>query len=110
MTRLTYRDTDEYVRHEVGKVALSVSTNRIGITALKAAALLSGRKVDRTGRGLIVEVYPAAALCRWGFDPFEHESQKVKLSYKGTKRIVQRRRLVEAIRLQTPWLRASLDQ
>ena len=27
-----------------------------------------GESVDRSGIGKVVEVYPAAALCRWGFE------------------------------------------
>jgi predicted nuclease with RNAse H fold len=44
------------------------------VTAMRCALLLtrlasSGVAVDRAGRGLVVEVYPAAALRAWGFEP-----------------------------------------
>jgi hypothetical protein len=107
-SRLYHRETDKYVRREVKKVPLSVSTDRIGVPALRAAAILSGRKVDRSGEGLIVEAYPAAALCRWGFDPFEHDGVSAKLSYKGQKGGSVRGHLATAIRAATaPWLLAT---
>jgi hypothetical protein len=48
-------------------VPLSVATNRIGLAATRCAGLLArlaadGRPVDRAGTGVVVEVYPAAAL------------------------------------------------
>lgn len=51
---------------------LSVSTDLIGVPALRAAAILSelsrkGVPVDRAGEGRLVEVYPAASSVRWGF-------------------------------------------
>ena len=48
---------------------LSVSTDRIALPAMRAAALLS-RLPERPrldGSGVVVEVYPAATLRRWGF-------------------------------------------
>jgi hypothetical protein len=49
---------------------LSVSTDKLGVTAMRCAHLLhrwsAGKAIDRTGRGRFVEVYPAAALARWG--------------------------------------------
>lgn len=38
--RLRYRETDRYIRETVGVVPLSVSTDRIGVTAMRAAELL----------------------------------------------------------------------
>ncbi|MCA2213103.1 DUF429 domain-containing protein [Jidongwangia harbinensis] len=68
---LAYRLTDEIVRAETGLVPLSVSADRIAHAAFRCAALLArlaaeGRPVDRCGDGVVVEVYPAAALRRWG--------------------------------------------
>ncbi|MER6125180.1 DUF429 domain-containing protein [Streptomyces sp. NPDC001795] len=50
---------------------LSVSTDLLGVVALRAAYLLdalaaSGVAVPRDGSGPVAEVYPAAALRRWG--------------------------------------------
>jgi predicted nuclease with RNAse H fold len=68
---LSYRLTDEHVRAALSMIPLSVSTYRIGVTAMRSArlqALLAarGQRVDRTGTGLVVEVYPAAGLRCWG--------------------------------------------
>jgi predicted nuclease with RNAse H fold len=73
---LRFRETDLYVRDTVGQTPLSVSTDRIGVTAMRCVRLLNratqelgldGGALDRIG-GRIVEVYPAAALRSWGFD------------------------------------------
>jgi Protein of unknown function (DUF429) len=68
---LRYRLTDEVVRQRVGWWPLSVSTDLIGVPAMRCAGLLdalavAGRPVDRAGGGRVVEVYPAAALKHWG--------------------------------------------
>jgi hypothetical protein len=52
---------------------LSVAADKLGVTAMRCAHLLStwaaaGSSVDRTGRGTLVEVYPAGALVRWGLN------------------------------------------
>jgi predicted nuclease with RNAse H fold len=70
--RLAYRDTDRSVREQTGRWPLSVSTDRLGLTAMRCAGLLarlahSGVVVDRAGAGLVVEVYPGASLRLWGF-------------------------------------------
>jgi hypothetical protein len=67
--QLRFRRTDLHVQRETGKWPLSVSTDRIGITAFRAARLLSESNADRTGAGALVEVYPAAALRRWDLEP-----------------------------------------
>jgi hypothetical protein len=67
---LRYRRTDLWLWRELGtSPPLSVSTDRLALPAMRAAALLS-RLPDRLPRdnsGVIVEAYPAAALRRWGF-------------------------------------------
>ncbi len=67
---LSFRTTDLIVAQT--RRPLSVSTDRIGVTTMRCAYLLSqwsqDEPVDRTGWGRFVEVYPAAALCRWGLD------------------------------------------
>jgi hypothetical protein len=68
-TELSYRATDRVTMRT--RRPLSVSTDRIGVTAMRCAHLLhrwarDGERVDRTGAGRFVEVYPAAALIRWG--------------------------------------------
>lgn len=70
--RLRMRATDIWVWRRHGRRPLSVSTDLIGVTALRAVqiqrmmAAATGRPVDRTGAGLVVETYPAAALAAWG--------------------------------------------
>jgi predicted nuclease with RNAse H fold len=69
--RLAYRETDRYVRSITGRWPLSVATDRLGMTALRCSGLLarlqeSGVEIDRSGEGLIVEVYPGATLRIWG--------------------------------------------
>jgi Protein of unknown function (DUF429) len=65
---LRFRDTDRNVWEKTGGWPLSVSTDRIGVTAFRAARLLSP-DVDRAGSGRFVEVYSAAALRRWNLIP-----------------------------------------
>lgn len=71
--RLAYRETDRHVRTLTGRWPLSVSTDRLGLTAMRAAGLLSklaqsGVQINRTGTGLVAEVYPGATLRMWGFE------------------------------------------
>ncbi len=68
---LRLRATDEAVVTAIGITPLSVSSDRIGVTAMRAALLLDqlarqGVDVRRDGSGRVAEVYPAAALRRWG--------------------------------------------
>lgn len=69
--RLRYRVTDLAVI-AAGAHPLSVSTDRIGVAAMRGALLqhmlgAAGLPVDRSGvTGRIVEAYPAAALQAWG--------------------------------------------
>ena len=68
---LRLRETDQALRERLGIIPLSVSTNMLGVTALRAARLLDrlrdeGTPVDRSGRGTICEVYPAASRTAWG--------------------------------------------
>jgi hypothetical protein len=96
-----YRRTDVHVRDKVGLAPLSVSTDRIGIPAMRAAALLATirPRVPLDGSGRIVEVYPAAALRRWGLSWRQ---------YKGSDHAEERRALVEAFAARTgDWLALS---
>lgn len=74
---LRFRATDRVTMQT--RQPLSVSTDRIGVTAMRCALLLhrwsQDKPIDRTGAGRFVEVYPAGALRRWGLDPS---------GYKGT--------------------------
>ena len=69
--RLAWRRTDEEVRQRTGLIPLSVAADRIGHAAMRCAGLLArlageGPAADRSGAGVVVEVYPAASLKIWG--------------------------------------------
>ena len=89
---LSYRRTDLFVRDAAGLWPLSVSTDRIGIVAFRAARLLAllrpGAAATRDGSSGIIEVYPAAALRRWGL-PFRQ--------YKGADGMPVRRSIVDGL-------------
>jgi len=97
---LTQRETDRVIQR-FGRQPLSVSTDRIGIVAMRFAGIADalarrGHPVDRTGRGVVAEVYPAAALRAWG------------LSDRGYKRNEQApalAALVDGLVERIPWLR-----
>ena len=86
------RATDRHIQRKdvLGMSPLSVSTDWIGIPAMRAAALLSRlpERVALDGSGKVVEVYPAAALRRWGL-PFR--------LYKGKKNAEARGELVDEL-------------
>jgi predicted nuclease with RNAse H fold len=99
--RLTLRRTDEVVRHATGLIPMSVSADRIAHPAMRCAALLArlqrcGQPVDRCGGGVLVEVYPAASLKRWGLP---HRG------YKRTRNAANLGFAVDALRHAAPWLR-----
>jgi predicted nuclease with RNAse H fold len=68
-----YRMTDMHVERVLGstkkknKRPLSVSADKLGRTAIRAAQLFRKLQLsdDRSGRDKVVEVYPAAALALW---------------------------------------------
>jgi predicted nuclease with RNAse H fold len=103
---LQYRATDRAVRESTGLWPLSVSSDRIGVTAMRAARLLGklaiqGTPVVRDGSGKLVEVYPAAALKQWRLP---------STGYKGTSKAEPRAKLVQQLRDRTrTWLTASDD-
>lgn len=96
--RLAYRETDRQVRAVTGRWPLSVATDRLGVTALRAAGLLSrlaaaGVDVDRSGQGSVVEVYPGASLRLWSLHTAGYKTST-------DARAVLLRALLEA----APWL------
>jgi hypothetical protein len=91
-----------------GRPPLSVSADKISVCAMRCAELLnalaSDGAIDRTGSGIAVEVYPAAALRQWGFEP---------RGYKGAKPEQQekRRKLVEKFTEETAaWLLLDAEE
>jgi predicted nuclease with RNAse H fold len=97
---LAYRRTDQHVRAVTGLTPLSVSTDRIGLTAMRAVRLLGrlaerGHDVRRDGAGFIVEVYPAAGLKLW---------QLPHNRYKGRANHAALGTLVDSLLGGAPWL------
>jgi predicted nuclease with RNAse H fold len=94
---MRFRATDRVVYDETGLTPLSVSTDKIGVVAMRAARILaahwqaSAAPPDRSGAGRVIEVYPAAALVQWGI------SQRAGVSdpgtYKGKSAAAEARRL-----------------
>lgn len=98
---LRFRVTDLHVWSATGRWPLSVSSDLIALPALRAAALMCRLpgSADRTGAGPIAEVYPAAALRRWGF-PARGYKRAAGADRRGT--------LVPLFRERTEnWLRLS---
>ncbi|MGE3843753.1 MAG: DUF429 domain-containing protein [Vicinamibacterales bacterium] len=84
-----------------GRRPLSVSTNLLGATAIKAAMLLrpfvAEGRVDRSGlSGAVCEVYPRAALEAWRLLPAE--------SYKSAGARQIRQTIVQRLVGQLPWI------
>jgi predicted nuclease with RNAse H fold len=103
--RLQFRATDLFVAG-VARRPLSVSTNLIGVTAMRCARLLHevgarrGARVDPAGTDGVAEVYPAAALVAWGgrgegLDPQGYKTGPAARAARG--------RLVAALGAR-PWL------
>jgi len=98
---LVYRHTDHVVRERIGRWPLSVSTDRLGVTALRGAGLLrrlteAGFPVDRAAEGRLFEVYPGGSLRLWGFDTSGYRVD-------ATRRAV----LLDALARRAPWLDLS---
>jgi Protein of unknown function (DUF429) len=65
--RLCFRETDRVVHETVGRWPLSVSADRIALSAMRTFALLVRYGVsDRSGDKKFCEVYPAGSLSQWG--------------------------------------------
>lgn len=95
---LSHRETDRQIKQLTGRWPLSVSTDRLGLTAMRCAGLLSryqqaGTQVDRSGAGKLAEVYPGATLRTWSFDT---------TNYRVNKEV--RAKLIKELNRQAPWL------
>lgn len=95
---LVYRHTDHVVYGRIGRWPLSVSTDRLGVTALRGAGLLrrlseAGFPVDRAAEGRLFEVYPGGSLRLWGF---ETKGYRVDAA--------RRRALLDVLAARAPWL------
>lgn len=71
---LSLRATDQFVFEATGQRPLSVSTDRLGVVAMRVASLLaqlrgSGAPITKDATDpRVVEVYPAAALRAWSIE------------------------------------------
>jgi predicted nuclease with RNAse H fold len=95
---LSFRETDRVIKQLTGRWPLSVSTDRLGLTAMRCAGLLSryqqaGIEVDRSGYGKLAEVYPGATLRTWSFDT---------TNYRVNKEV--RAKLIKELNQRAPWL------
>ena len=98
---LSFRETDREIRRLTGRWPLSVSTDRLGLTAIRCAGLLSkyhakGIEIDRAGSKLLVEVYPGATLRNLKFDTTGYRINPEARTY-----------LLEQLEQQAPWLEIS---
>jgi hypothetical protein len=105
---LRYRVTDCMVRDALNVWPLSVSSDRIGVTAWRCARLLTlareGRRpADRTGRGGIVEAYPGAALEQWKLSRRGYKTSG-NAEKKRTQR-ANREALLRSIQARADWIR-----
>lgn len=81
MAELRLRETDRYVGETFKKHPLSVSTDRIGLPALRWAQLLDEFGVaNRAGDGQFFEVSPALARRVWGLDERDDEVALVQVT------------------------------
>jgi predicted nuclease with RNAse H fold len=97
---LRFRATDEFVRTLGYPAPLSVSSDKIAVPTMRCAHLLdriavAGRPVDRAGSGLVVEVYPAVALRRWGLPARNYKRARNVSTLKG---------LVGTLIRKAPWI------
>ena len=95
---LVYRHTDHVVRERVGRWPLSVSTDRLGVTALRGAGLLrrlaeADFPVGRAAEGRLFEIYPGGSLRLWGFDTTGYRVDAAR-----------RALLLDALTRRAPWL------
>ncbi len=96
---LAFRRTDFHVHRQTGRWPLSVSADLIGYPAMRAAGLLadwelSGKPLHRSGiDSTVAEVYPAAALSRWGL---------ISRGYKSESEV--RAALIDKLLAGAPWL------
>ena len=77
---LSFRITDRRLIEGGARRPLSVSTDLIGVVAMRCAYLLdrlaaAGEPVDRAGFGKVLEAYPAPALTSWGLSAVGYKSR-----------------------------------
>jgi predicted nuclease with RNAse H fold len=99
---LRFRTTDVKVHELTKHWPLSVSSDLIAVAAMRCQGLLVRMGVrDRSGDGRVFEVYPAAALKRWGLPCRK---------YKGQNGQAVREDLVTQMVARAPWLGLDAEQ
>jgi predicted nuclease with RNAse H fold len=78
--QLSFRATDRQLIEGGARRPLSVSTDLIGVVAMRCAYLLDrlaarGEPVDRAGSGKVFEAYPAPSLTSWGISAVGYKSR-----------------------------------
>ena len=106
---LTYRLTDRRIGEMPRqRLPLSVSSDRIAITAWRCAGLLdrmgteAGGSLSRVGTDGVYEVYPGGALTAWEFDRVGYKARGGAEA--KTKQRCARVALLKALRERAPWL------
>lgn len=101
---LRLRTTDQWIRaNHVPRDPLSVSTDRLGIVALRGIRILeriAGPGADRSGAAGIYETYPGGSLAKWGLR---------STGYKGVDGTDARRGIVDALAVHVD-LAGTADQ
>ena len=93
---LRFRTTDVRVHDLTKRWPLSVSSDLVAVAAMRCQGLLVRMGVsDRSGDGRVFEVYPAAALKRWGLPCRKYKGQTGRGVREG---------LVEQLAARAPWL------
>jgi hypothetical protein len=108
---LCYRTTDLFVQQHLSMTPLSVSSDRIGVVAMRAARLQSlwvrrwGDAEERDGSGRLVETYPAAALSVWGLrQPHGTPYKGGRASEREARRDARREILAKIVDETKAWL------
>jgi hypothetical protein len=89
------RPTDRGSGASRGWQGRPVGDRHSAATGLLGRLAAAGQPVDRSGAGVVVEVYPAAALKHWGL---------TYRRYKGTAHTTIRHQLVDTLTAAAPWL------
>jgi uncharacterized protein DUF429 len=75
---LRLRTTDQWIRRHIPRDPLSVSTDRLGIVALRGIGILerlAEAGADRSGRAGFYETYPGGALAVWGLQAMGYKKR-----------------------------------
>ncbi len=98
---LRFRATDHHVRKITRRWPLSVSSDLIGVVAMRCHGLLQRlRSTNPTRRESVLEVYPAAALRRWDLPA---------TAYKGAKNREALEQLVGKVMRVATWLEVPVE-